>query len=131
MANFKDFGTALMIHSRVREDAQQQEQDARDEHRTECDLPRKSHAQHNAVREVGVEAHAGRESYGIVGVETHDQRADSRREASRHEHGISVHTGVGEDQWVHEYDVGHGEKRRDAGKNFGPYRHAVLGKLEV
>ena len=111
-------------------EADDQEQDAGQEHGAQRRLPGVAHALDDAVGEVGVEPHARRERHGIVGVEPHEGRAERRGQAGGDEHGPLVHAGVGQDRRVDEDDVGHGHERRQAGQQLGPDVGAVLFQFE-
>ena len=113
------------------EDAEEQEQDAGDENGPKCDLPGETHSENDAVRKIGIETHAWRHRDGVVGIKTHDEGANRRSQACRHEHRVAVHAGIRKDQRIDKYDVGHGQERRNAGKDFSPYGHAVFRKFKI
>ena len=104
------------------------EQHAGDEHDGQRLIIAIAVAQHDRIGKEGVQAHAGGLREGHLCVHGHQQRADERAQAGRHEYAAGNRAGHGriagndielvQDVRVDEDDVRHGKERGQAGHNF-------------
>ena len=104
-----------------RQHADDEEDDAGDEHAAQRHLPAVAHAAHHAEGEVGVQPHARRQGDRIVGEEGHQEAADGGGHAGRHEHRAERHLGGRQDRRIDEDDVGHRQEGRDPGHDLRPH----------
>ena len=95
--------------------ADDQEQDAGQEHRAERHLPGVMQSLDDAVGEIGVHPHARRQRQRIIGEQRHQQGGEGGGEARRDENRAAIHPRIGQDQRVDEDDVGHRQIGRRAG----------------
>ncbi len=130
-SHFERAGDRINNPFAYRQDTQDQEDYARQEDGTQRGFPAMVHALDDAVGEKGIQPHSRCQSDGIIGVEAHDKCADGRCEAGGNEYGALVHSGVREDQWIDEYDVGHGQESRDTGDDFIADRRAVTFQVKI
>jgi hypothetical protein len=79
----------------------------------------------------GVEPHPRRERNGVVGVESHYQRRYCGGYAGRDEYSTFVHARIPENLRVHEHDVDHGQKSRQAGNELGVDVGTVFSQPEI
>ena len=107
------------------------EDDAGEEDGAEGGLPRDVHAFDDGIGEVGVEAHAGRESERVVGEGSHEDAAECGAEAGCGCDSGERHAGFGEDGRVDEDDVGHRDEGGEAREDLGAPVGAVGGEAEV
>ena len=92
------------------EQADDDEQTARDEHRAQSGLPRKAHALDDREREIGIQAHPRCKCYWIIRNQPHHQTADCGSQTGRNKHGTMIHTRFRQDKRVYNNDVTHGQK---------------------
>ena len=95
-------------------DGQDHKQDACNEHRTQCGLPRVPHIPDDGVGEERIQPHARGETHGPVGVEPHKEAGQCSGDAGGNERSALVHTCRGHHLRVHKSDVGHRHKRGEA-----------------
>ena len=126
MPKRRDMGMLLMIHSRIRNRLSRKKIRARQEHRTQRDLPAVAHAIDHGKREIGVQAHTRCQGDRVVGQQAHDQGADGRGQAGRDEYGAVIHAGSGQDLRVDHNNVGHGQEGGNTSQHFTLYRGAVV-----
>jgi hypothetical protein len=107
------------------------ENEAGDRHGTESDLPWHLHAEDDGVGEKEVVTHRRRHGDRVVGQQRHERRRKRGRQAGGDEHRTEIHAGGTEDDRLHEDDIGHRQKRGDAGERFCPDGGAVGGELET
>jgi hypothetical protein len=112
-------------------EGEQKKENSGEEDRAESGLPGDAHALDDGVGEVGVEAHAGGESERVVGQRSHQDGAEGRAEAGGGGDGGQRHPGGGEDGWVDEDDVRHGDEGGEAGENLDAPGGVVGGEAEV
>jgi hypothetical protein len=117
-----------LAHADQRDD---HEEAARDEHRAQRRLPREAHAFDHRIGEVGVEPHARRKRNRVVRVKAHHERGERGHEAGGHEHGLFRHACIAQNRRVHEDDVGHREKGREAREQFGAQIGARFVEAEI
>jgi hypothetical protein len=91
-------------------EAEDEEDNAGEKHGAKRHLPSLLHAKHHAEGEEGVEAHARRHGHRPLRPEAHDQRADGGGQDGGHEHGAEIHARFGQDRWIDNDDIGHGQK---------------------
>ena len=82
-------------------------------------LPGNVHLEADGVSEVGVQAHARRQRDGIARHHAHENGAEGRGQAGGRGDRGQRHSGSGQDGRIDQHDIGHGQKRGDAGQNLG------------
>ena len=95
-------------------DSQNQEEHSGKENHRQRRRPRNVHVEADGIGEVGVQRHPRGEGDGIVGVEAHHQRGSGRGDASGEYDAFGRHSRLRQNLRVHDDDVGHGYKSREA-----------------
>ena len=113
-----------------RRQREREEEQARQEHASERQLPIAAKLGHHGEGEIGVEPHAGGERDGVVGVKPHDDGARRGGKAGGDEHRAMIHASLLEDRRVDEHDVGHSEEGREPGAELGPDRRSGRREAE-
>jgi hypothetical protein len=94
-------------------------------------LPRDVHLEADGVGEVRVEAHAGRECYGVARDDSHQNRTERGREAGGCCGRGQRNAGGRENGRIDQHDISHGQERCDASEDFGAPVSSQMGKFEV
>ena len=112
-------------------DREDQEQDAREEHRAECDCPVQAERAAHIVGEKGVESHARRERDRIVGDDAHDHRRERRDPDGRGDGRIFRDARLGKNVRIDEDDIGERDERRESRQDLRLDRRLLLRELEI
>ena len=113
-------------HHRLPEarDHEQRDDQALDEDHTHRGLPRQSPTQDELESDDGVQTKAGCQGKRVVRVQTHGDRHDPGRQGRHRYRGREVRALTlrqrGENSGVHEQDVSHDDKRRQAAADLRP-----------
>ncbi len=105
--------------------------EARKKHSAQRRLPGHVHFEAHGVSEVGVQAHARRERNRIARDNAHQDRRESRREASGRGGCGQRQPGIGQDCRIDQHNVGHGQERRDAGQDLRAPVGSQVGEFKV
>ena len=129
-AVFQAIGNAvddLLANIRKRQD---QEQHARKKNDSQRRLPRHTAPNHDRIREVRVQRHAGRERNRVIRPDSHHQRRERRRSARGEKHALDRHARLGQNPRIHHDHVRHGHERRQPGEQFGANRRLVFPEMK-
>ena len=113
------------------ERGQCQKRDAGEEDSSKSNFPGNTHAFHDGVGEVGVQAHAWCQGDGITSDDAHQNAADGGSDTGSRHHAFEGHTCLVQNCGVHKNDVGHRHERGEAGEDLGPPRGLEAGEFEV
>ncbi len=109
----------------------QHEDEAGDRNAAQRDAPRHLHADDHGVGEEEVVPHRRRDRDRIVREQRHQDGRERRRQTGGGEHGAEIHARRAQHRRLHEDDVGHRQKRRQACQHLRPHGGAVGGQREA
>ena len=99
-------------------------------HSQQRDLPGVTHALHNGVGQVSIQAHTCGENKGHIGHHRHTDSANKGSNGSCQQHRCGIHACISQDTGIHCQNVGHGHKGGNTGHDLGLDSGVMLLEFE-